>query len=77
MSLDFSMTVNDVANVFGVNPETVRRWCRTKKIKYVKLPGKKSKYRFDRRDVIDFAVKHSDGGGEDLKVSYSKTGRKD
>lgn len=57
MTVDYKYTVEDVARMINVKPETIRRWCREKKIKCLKLPGKKGEYRFSLEDVKDFIAK--------------------
>ncbi len=39
--IEYKYTVEDVAKMVNVKPETVRRWSREKRIKYLKLPGEK------------------------------------
>ena len=60
MDLDYKYSIEDVAKKFAVNPETVRRWCREGKIKYIKLPGKKSKYRFSETGIREFIANSND-----------------
>lgn len=57
MDLEFKFTIEDVSAMFAVNPETVRRWCREEKIRYIKLPGRKSKYRFSQEGINEFVSK--------------------
>ena len=54
MDSDYSYTIDDVAETFNVNRETVRRWCRERKISYIKLPGEKGEYRFSKNDIENF-----------------------
>lgn len=60
MDLDYKYSIEDVAKMFAVNPETVRRWCREGKIKFIKLPGKKSKYRFSETGIKEFIANSKD-----------------
>lgn len=58
--LDVFMTVDQVAEVFQVTPYTVRVWCKTKKIRAVKI-GKQ--WRIQRSDVQTFAqAQYGDDG---------------
>jgi len=72
-NLEYNHTIDDVANMFNVNKETVRRWCRDEKIKFIKLPGDsgKGEYRFSKNDLIDFVAKLNSnpygGGAKDSK----------
>ena len=43
-----------MAETFNVNRETVRRWCRERKIGYIKLPGTKGEYRFSKEEIENF-----------------------
>ena len=72
MSAEFNLTIEDVAKIFGVNKETVRRWCRDSKIRYVKLPGEKGEYRFSNKDISDFVTENSKGGRQGINLSYNK-----
>lgn len=54
MEKDYKLTIDDVAEKFNVTRETVRRWCRERKIRFIKLPGIKGEYRFSKEDVNDF-----------------------
>jgi len=71
-------TIEDVAKMFGVNPETVRRWCRSGKLKFFKLPGKKGEYRISMEDIKDFIARQNtegfsdDGVAQDLETHHSK-----
>lgn len=60
MDLEYKFTIEDVARMFSVNPETVRRWCREEKINFIKLPGKKSKYRFSEAGIRKFIADSND-----------------
>jgi|SRR3990167_10767933 len=51
---DYKYSVDDVAKRFRVTHETVRRWCRTNKIKFLKLPGVKGKFLFSNEDLKNF-----------------------
>lgn len=72
MDLDYIFTIEDVAKKFTVNPETVRRWCREGKIKFIKLPGKKSKYRFSETGIREFISNSNDN---DLPVEEAVFGK--
>jgi len=50
----YQITIDEVAETFNVTRETVRRWCRERKIGYIKLPGEKGEYRFSKNDVENF-----------------------
>lgn len=69
--LNYNKTIDDVAIMFNVNKETVRRWCRDGKIKFIKLPGNsgKGEYRFSKADILDFVAELNtnpyDGGIQD------------
>jgi len=52
--LDFKYTINEVAKRLEVTEETVRRWCREEKIRFVKLPLRRGEYRFSEEDVNEF-----------------------
>jgi|GEM_PF-6589541 len=54
MDFDYRYTIDDLAERFSVTTETVRRWCREKRIGHIKLPGKKGGYRFSKEDVDNF-----------------------
>jgi len=54
---DYRYTIDDVAETFNVTKETVRRWCRERRIDYIKLPGEKGEYRFSKNDVEKFIAK--------------------
>lgn len=43
------LTAGEVAQLLGVSDETVRRWTREKRIRFVTLPT--GRLRFDRSDV--------------------------
>ncbi len=53
---EYGYTTEDVAEMFNVTSETVRRWCRERKMDYLKLPGEKGGYRFSRKDVEAFVA---------------------
>ncbi len=55
--IEYKYTVEDVAKMVNVKPETVRRWSREKRIKYLKLPGEKGGYRFSYQNIKDFIAK--------------------
>ncbi|MGD9129273.1 MAG: helix-turn-helix domain-containing protein [Candidatus Woesebacteria bacterium] len=70
--LTYNKTIEDVAVMFNVNPETVRRWCRDGKIKFIKLPGDsgKGEYRFSESDLKIFIDESGvDGGAQDSQKS--------
>lgn len=52
--LEYNHTIEDVAKMFNVTHETVRRWCRDNKIKFIKLPGQKGEYRFSKEGLREF-----------------------
>jgi len=54
MNTEYKYTAEDVAEMVNVKPETVRRWCREKKIRHLKLPGAKGAYRFSQKDIKTF-----------------------
>ena len=49
-------TPKAAADILSVDEETVRRYCRTKKLKYIKLGGKYIRIRFS--DIQEFEKKH-------------------
>ncbi len=51
MKTEYKHTVKDVAEMLNIKPETVRRWCREKKVKHLKLLGPKGAYRFSWEDI--------------------------
>lgn len=55
MDRDEWMTVEEVAELFKVNPETVRRWIRSKELPVLDVGGRKGGYRIRRVDVDAFA----------------------
>lgn len=57
LDTDYRYTIDDVAELFNVTRETVRRWCRERRIDYIKLPGEKGEYRFSKNDVEKFIAK--------------------
>jgi len=63
--LTYEITIDDVAKKFNVNKETVRRWCRNGKIKYIKLPGDsgRGEYRFSPSDLQVFIDESGPKGG--------------
>jgi len=73
MDLDYKFTIEDVAKKFTVNPETVRRWCREGKIKFIKLPGKKSKYRFSETGIREFIANSNDNDLPVEEAVFKKT----
>ena len=54
MELEYNHTIEDVAKMFNITHETVRRWCRDNKIKFIKLPGQKGEYRFSKEGIREF-----------------------
>jgi len=54
MNTEYKYTTEDVARMVNVKPETVRRWCREKRIRHLKLPGAKGAYRLSEEDVRAF-----------------------
>lgn len=55
----YKYAIEDVAGMFNVTAETVRRWCREKKIKHLKLPGVKGGFRFSDEDIKDFIARQN------------------
>jgi excisionase family DNA binding protein len=49
------MTVDEVADHFRVNPETVRRWIRAGALPVLDLGGPRAGYRIRRADLDAFA----------------------
>lgn len=54
MEVEQKYTADEVAKMLNVTGETVRRWCREKKIGFIQFPGKKGEYRFSEKNVRDF-----------------------
>jgi excisionase family DNA binding protein len=54
METKYPYTVEFLMEKLNVSGETVRRWCRDGKIKALKLPGAKGKYRFSREAIEEF-----------------------
>jgi excisionase family DNA binding protein len=54
---DYKYSVKDVALKFNVTEETVRRWCRNEKIKFLKMPGIKGQFMFSEDDIKNFISK--------------------
>lgn len=52
--IDSYYTVKDVALRFNVTIETVRRWCRTDKIEYIKGQGTKGRILFSYEMIERF-----------------------
>lgn len=57
MEVDHKYTADEVAKMLNVTGETVRRWCREKRLRFVKFPGKKGEYRFAEKDIRDFLAR--------------------
>ncbi|MFC1750355.1 helix-turn-helix domain-containing protein [Pseudomonadota bacterium] len=78
MKVEYKYTVEDVAEMFTVSTETVRRWCRNKQISHVKLPGRKGGFRFTQEDIKDFVARQNTPGfsdkgvGQDLEINHPK-----
>lgn len=71
--IDYKYTIDDIAKKFNVTSETVRRWCREKKIKFLKLPGQKGEYRFSEENINDFvAMLNSQPIAEEDKILSDK-----
>ncbi len=68
MKVEYKYTVEDVAKMFTVSTETVRRWCRGKQISHVKLPGRKGGFRFTQEDIKDFIARQNTAGFSDEGV---------
>lgn len=54
-------TVTQVSEMFNVNPETVRRWCRTGQLSAT-LECKKSGFHIDEKSLNDFANRYNKYG---------------
>lgn len=63
----YNITIEAVAKNFDVTAETVRRWCRKGKIKFLKLPGEKGEYRFSKEGLTDFVAKQNSEPVEEVK----------
>ena len=50
-------TVSQVSEMFNVDPETVRRWCRTGRLNAT-LESKKSGFHIDEESLNDFANRY-------------------
>lgn len=48
------LTVEEVADFFRVNPETVRRWIRAGELPVLDLGGPRAGYRIRRSDLASF-----------------------
>jgi len=71
--VDYKYTIDDIAKKFNVTSETVRRWCREGKIKFLKLPGQKGEYRFSEENINDFvAILNSQPITEEDKILSDK-----
>lgn len=57
MEIVYKYSADEVAKMLNVTGETVRRWCRERKIRFVKFPGKKGEYRFAEKDIREFLAK--------------------
>lgn len=54
-------TIKQVSEMFNVNPETVRRWCRTGQLNAT-LECKKSGFHIDEKSLNDFANRYDKYG---------------
>lgn len=73
MEVDYKLTADDVAKMLNVTGETVRRWCREKRIRFIKFPGKKGEYRFSEKDIKEFlATLNSEPVDEAYKLMGDK-----
>jgi excisionase family DNA binding protein len=54
MDQDEWLTVEEVADYFRVNPETVRRWIRGGELAVLDLGGPRAGYRIRRSDLLAF-----------------------
>lgn len=54
MTTDKFMTVSEVAKQLAVNPETVRRWLRTGRLKGFSMGSDKAGWRVRASDLADF-----------------------
>lgn len=54
METKYPYTVEYLMEKLNVSGETVRRWCRDGRIKALKLPGSKGKYRFSQEAIEEF-----------------------
>lgn len=54
IKIDHTYTADDVAKMLNVTGETVRRWCREKKIGFIQFPGTKGEYRISEKNIRDF-----------------------
>jgi excisionase family DNA binding protein len=52
------LTVDEVATLFRVNIETVRRWIRAGELPALNLGGPRSGYRIKRADLDTFITSH-------------------
>lgn len=48
------LTTTEVAELFQVSDDTVRRWAESRMVRHVKLPS--GQYRFDRKDIEPWLV---------------------
>ncbi len=51
------LTINEVAEILRVHPQTVRRWADTGELKYYQFSSK-GRRRFNLQDVMDFLNNH-------------------
>jgi len=65
MDRDEWMTVEEVADLFRVNAETVRRWIRADELPVLDLGGPKTGYRIRRSDLETFAEARYGTWGKD------------
>ena len=69
MELEHKYTIDDISEMFNVTKETIRRWCRNRKIKFIKLPGEKGGYRFSQENISDFIAKQNSEPIEEVSVA--------
>lgn len=74
METKYPYTVEYLMEKLNVSGETVRRWCRDGKIKALKLPGSKGKYRFSQEAIEEFL---DSIGSNELPVKESLFGKKE
>jgi excisionase family DNA binding protein len=68
METKYPFTVEYLMEKLNVSGETVRRWCRDGRIKALKLPGSKGKYRFSQEAIEEFL---DSIGNNDMPVKES------
>lgn len=74
METKYPYTVEYLMEKLNVSGETVRRWCRDGRIKSLKLPGSKGKYRFSQEAIEEFLDSLQDN---DMPVKEVVVGKKD